>query len=159
MQLTLLVHSLKMSNVALISKGSHLLLCFKTRPVINTWRIAIGLVPTPPYAQVELKKWKMKRWRVIRGRYLVLIKCKVGLREEVKWDKCFFTRPNPPGQREYGYVWFVPYLALPNVSKNWLANFLAKKSSTHTWPIIWQESVREMVGHPLATKISALNQT
>jgi hypothetical protein len=36
-----------------------------------------------------------------------------------------------------------PSLALPNVGKNWLAKILAKKSSAHTRPNIWQESVRD----------------
>jgi hypothetical protein len=31
-----------------------------------------------------------------------------------------------------GHVWFVPYLASPNVGKNWLANILAKESLGHT---------------------------
>jgi hypothetical protein len=58
----------------------------------------------------------------------------------------------------FGYVWFLPYLALPNVGKNWLASFLAKESSTRTWPIIWQESVREIEGHSLVAKYSATNR-
>jgi ABC-type enterochelin transport system permease subunit len=37
MQLTLLVHSLNMSNVALIYKESYLLLYIKTRLVINAY--------------------------------------------------------------------------------------------------------------------------
>jgi hypothetical protein len=52
----------------------------------------------------------------------------------------------------------MPYLALPNVGKNWLAEILAKEFSANTLPNIWQESVREMEGCPLTAKILATNQ-
>jgi hypothetical protein len=45
----------------------------------------------------------------------------------------------------------MPYLALPNVGKNWFAEILAKEFSANTLPNIWQESVREM-GMPIGSQ-------
>jgi hypothetical protein len=50
-------------------------------------------------------------------------------------------------------------VVLPNVGKNWFANFLAKESSTYTWLIIWEESAREMEEESMATNILGTNQT
>jgi hypothetical protein len=48
--------------------------------------IACSLACTSACNFIGLKR-KSKRWRVIRERVLLLIKCKVGLRVEVMWDK------------------------------------------------------------------------